>query len=204
MKLTVTTMVSLDGVMQAPGGPGEDRSGGFKFGGWTAPYGSKEGFQSIIEWFSQADAFLLGRKTYQIFAGYWPKETDPNNPIAGPLNRLPKYVASKTLKKAGWNNAKILKGSLVAAVKKLKAEEGRELQVHGSGDLLQTLLKAGLVDEWRIMIFPVVLGKGKRLFGGGAVPAAWNLVDSKRTPSGVMLQVYRPAGPVKTGTVGEK
>jgi dihydrofolate reductase len=204
MKLCVTTMVSLDGVMQAPGGPGEDRSGGFKFGGWTAPYGSKEGFESIIGWLSQADAFLLGRKTYQIFAGYWPKVTDPSDPIAGLLNRLPKYVASKSLKNVAWANATLLKGNVVAAVKKLKALEGRELQVHGSSDLLQTLLKARLIDEWRIILFPVVLGNGKRLFGSGTVPGAWDLVDSRRTPKGVMLQVYRPAGPVKTGTVGEK
>jgi dihydrofolate reductase len=203
MKLTVSSMVSLDGVMQAPGGPGEDSSGGFKFGGWTAPYGSKEGFQSILGWFSQADAFLLGRKTYQIFAGYWPKVTDPNDPIAGPLNRLPKYVASKTLKKVAWNRSKLLKGSVVAAIKKLKLEEGRELQVHGSSDLLQTLLKAGLVDEWRIITFPVVLGKGKRLFGKGTVPGAFELIDTRRTPTGVVIQVYRPAGAVRTGTVGE-
>jgi dihydrofolate reductase len=203
-KLTVTTFVSLDGVMQAPGGPKEDSSGGFKYGGWTAPYGSEESLKSILEWFSQAGSFLLGRKTYQIFAGYWPKVTDSKHPIAGPLNNLPKYVASKTLKKVEWNNSRLLKGNLVAAVKKLKAEEGKELQVHGSGGLLQTLLKARLVDEFRIITFPVVLGKGKRLFGSGTVPGAMELVDTKRTSTGVVIQVYRPAGAVKTGTVGEE
>jgi len=203
MKLTVSAMVSLDGVMQAPGGPGEDSSGGFRHGGWTAPFGSAEGYRIIVEWFTQADAFLLGRKTYQIFAGYWPKAAEPNDPIAGPLNRLPKYVASKTLKKVAWNNSALLKGSLVAAVKKLKALEGRELQVHGSANLLQTLLKARLIDELRLITFPVVLGKGKRLFGGGTVPGAWELAETKRTPTGVVIQVYRPAGGVKTGTVGE-
>jgi dihydrofolate reductase len=202
-KLTVTTMLSLDGVMQAPGGPSEDRSGGFKYGGWTAPYGGEEGFKTIIEWFSQAGSFLLGRKTYQIFANYWPKETDPNNPIAGPLNALPKYVASKTLKKVEWNNSILLKGNLVSAIKKLKAQEGKDLQVHGSSGLLQTLLKAGLVDEFRIITFPVVLGKGKRLFGSGTVPVAMELVDSKRTAKGVLCQVFRPSGAVRTGTVGE-
>ena len=202
-KLTVSTMVSLDGVMQAPGGPKEDPSGGFKYGGWTAPYGNDEGLECIVEWFSQAGSFLLGRKTYQIFAGYWPKVTDPNHPIAGPLNQLPKYVASKTLKKVEWNNSRLLKGNLVAAIKKLKAEAGNELQVHGSSGLLQTLLKARLIDELRIMTFPVVLGKGKRLFGSGTVPGAMELVDSKRTSSGVVIQVYRPAGAVETGTVGE-
>jgi dihydrofolate reductase len=203
-RLTVTAFVSLDGVMQAPGGPKEDSSGGFKYGGWTAPYGSEEGFKSIVEWFSQAGSFLLGRKTYQIFANYWPKVTDPQHPIAGPLNSLPKYVASKTLKKVEWNNSKLLKGNLVAAIKKLKAEEGKDLQVHGSSGLLQTLLKAGLVDEFRLITYPVVLGKGKRLFGSGTMPCAMELADSKRSPNGVMLQVYRPVGAVRTGTVGEE
>ncbi len=201
-KLTVSTFVSLDGVMQAPGGRKEDPSGGFKYGGWMFPYGDAELLKSIETWFSQAGSFLLGRKTYQIFAGYWPKVTDPNHPIAAPLNQLPKYVASKTLKKVAWNNSTLLKGDAVAAIKKLKAAKGKELQVHGSGDLLQTLLKAQLIDELRIMTFPVVLGKGKRLFGSGARPLAMNLVDAKRTASGVMIQVYRPAGAVKTGTIG--
>lgn len=202
-KLTVTCMVSLDGVMQAPGGPKEDSSGGFKHGGWAAPYRGEEGFKTIAQWFSRAGGFLLGRKTYQLFAKYWSVVTDPDNPIAGPLNQLPKYVASKTLKKAEWNNVRLIKGDLVAAVKKLKAQEGKELQVHGSSVLVQTLLKAGLIDELRLIVFPVVLGKGKRLFGRGAVPNAMELVDSKRSPSGVMFQVYRPAGALKTGTIGD-
>ncbi|MGA7743547.1 MAG: dihydrofolate reductase family protein [Polyangia bacterium] len=202
-KLTVSAMVSLDGVMQAPGAPKEDTTGGFKYGGWTSPYANDEGLKNVVEWFSQAGGFLLGRKTYQIFANYWPKVTDPNNPIAGPLNNLPKYVASKTLKRVEWNNSKLLKGNIVPAIKKLKAAEGKDLQVHGSSGLLQTLLKAQLIDEFRIVTFPVVLGKGKRLFGSGTVPVAMELVDTKRTSTGVVIQVYRPAGAVKTGTVGE-
>lgn len=202
-KLTVTSMVSLDGVMQAPGGPKEDSSGGFKYGGWTAPYGDAESFKGVVEWLSKAGGFLLGRKTYQIFAAYWPKVADAKDPIAGPLNQLPKYVASRTLQKVGWNNSKLLKGNLVAAIKKLKAEEGEEIQVHGSSGLLQTLLKARLIDELRIVTYPVVLGKGKRLFGRGTVPGAMELVDSKRTSTGVLIHVYRPAGAVRTGTVGE-
>ncbi len=202
-KLTVSAMVSLDGVMQAPGAPKEDTTGGFKYGGWTSPYANDEGLKNVVEWLSQAGGFLLGRKTYQIFAGYWPKVTDPNNPIAGPLNNLPKYVASKTLKRVEWNNSKLLKGNIVPAIKKLKAAEGKDLQVHGSSGLLQTLLKAQLIDEFRIVTFPVVLGKGKRLFGSGTVPGAMELVDTKRTSTGVVIQVYRPAGAVKTGTVGE-
>jgi dihydrofolate reductase len=203
-KLTVSAMVSLDGVMQAPGGPKEDTTGGFKYGGWTSPYANDEGLKNVVEWLSQAGGFLLGRKTYQIFAGYWPKVTDPNNPIAGPLNNLPKYVASKTLKRVEWNNSKLLNGNIVPAIKKLKAAEGKDLQVHGSSGLLQTLLKAQLIDEFRIVTFPVVLGKGKRLFGSGTVPVAMELVDTKRTSTGVVIQVYRPAGAVKTGTVGEE
>jgi dihydrofolate reductase len=202
-KLTVSAMVSLDGVMQAPGAPKEDTTGRFKYGGWTSPYANDEGLKNVVEWFSQAGGFLLGRKTYQIFANYWPKVTDPNNPIAGPLNNLPKYVASKTLKRVEWNNSKLLKGNIVPAIKKLKAAEGKDLQVHGSSGLLQTLLKAQLIDEFRIVTFPVVLGKGKRLFGSGTVPVAMELVDTKRTSTGVVIQVYRPAGAVKTGTVGE-
>jgi len=173
-------------------------------GGWTSPYANDEGLKNVVEWFSQAGGFLLGRKTYQIFANYWPKVTDPNNPIAGPLNNLPKYVASKTLKRVEWNNSKLLKGNIVPAIKKLKAAEGKDLQVHGSSGLLQTLLKAQLIDEFRIVTFPVVLGKGKRLFGSGTVPVAMELVDTKRTSTGVVIQVYRPAGAVKTGTVGEE
>jgi dihydrofolate reductase len=202
-KLTVSAMVSLDGVMQAPGGPKEDTNSGFRYGGWASPYLSEDGFKSTVEWFSQAGSFLLGRKTYQIFAGHWPKVTDPGHPIAGPLNNLPKYVASRTLKKVEWDNSQLLKGSIVPAIKKLKEAEGKDLQVHGSSGLLQTLLKARLIDEFRIVTFPVVLGKGKRLFGSGTVPGAMELVDTKRTSTGVVIQVYRPAGAVKTGTVGE-
>jgi dihydrofolate reductase len=196
-------MVSLDGVMQAPGGPKEDTNGGFEYGGWASPYISEEGFKNTVEWTSRAGGFLLGRKTYRNFAGHWPRVTDPGHPIAGPFNSLPKYVASRTLKKVEWNNSRLLKGNIVQAIKKLKAAKGKDLQVHGSIGLLQTLLKARLIDEFRIVIFPVVLGKGKRLFGSGTVPGAMELLDTRRTSTGVVIQVYRPAGAVKTGTVGE-
>jgi dihydrofolate reductase len=201
-KLTVSTFVSLDGVMQAPGGPQEDKSGGFKYGGWMFPFGDDELGAAIVGWFSKAGSFLLGRKTYQIFAGYWPKVTDPNDPIAAPLNKLPKYVASKTLKKLAWDKSTLLKGNIVNAIKKLKAQEGGEIQVHGSGDLIQTLLKNNLIDELRIMTFPVLLGKGKRLFRTDGVPRSMELLESRRTPKGVVIQVYRPAGKVQVGTMG--
>jgi dihydrofolate reductase len=200
MKLTITTFLSLDGVMQAPGGPDEDRSGGFEHGGWSYPY-ADEGFgQSVDRWFQAADAFLLGRKTYEIFAGYWPKVTDEDNPVATKLNRLPKYVASKTLDKVEWDNSTLLKGDVADAVAKLKAEPGNELQVHGSGNLAQTLIKHGLIDEYRLFSYPVVIGSGRRLFADGAVPAALKLVDSKTTGSGIVINAYQPAGELQHGS----
>jgi dihydrofolate reductase len=161
--LVVGTFLTLDGVMQAPGGPDEDRDGGFQHGGWLVPYLDEEIVRIMTEWTRRADAFLLGRKTYEIFAGSWPRSTDPADEIAVALNTRPKFVASSLLKKVDWSNSTLLQGDVAEQVAKLKAQEGGEIQVHGSGDLLQTLLEHDLVDALRIWQFPVVLGTGKRL-----------------------------------------
>jgi dihydrofolate reductase len=194
MRLTLTMFVTLDGVVQAPGAPEEDPSGGFEYGGWLVPYADDDMAQAMAGFFTEADAFLLGRRTYEIFAAFWPKVTDPDDPIAGPLNRLPKYVASRTLEDVSWEGSELLKGDVAAEVAELKRKPGRELQVHGSGGLAQTLIQHDLVDEYRLLTYPVVLGKGKRLFAEGAKPAALNLVDHKTTSTGVSIDVYTPAG----------
>jgi dihydrofolate reductase len=155
----------------------------------------------VVEWIARADGFLLGRKTYEIFAAHWPRVTDPSDPVARALNTLPKYVASKTLKEVEWNNSNLIRGNVVEEIRKLKSRPGRELQVHGSGGLAQTLIENDLVDEYRLWSFPVVLGRGKRLFGGGAVPATLKLVDSKTTSAGVAIHTYQRAGEMKYGTV---
>jgi dihydrofolate reductase len=200
MKLTLTTFLSVDGVMQGPGAPDEDRSGGFDRGGWLVPHADEDMGQSVSTWFDAADAFLLGRKTYQIFAAYWPQVTDPDDPVASRLNALPKHVASTTLSEATWHNSRIINGDVAAAVTKLKEQPGRELQVHGSGALAQTLMKHGLIDEYRLFIFPVVVAAGKRLFAEGAVPATLQLVDTKTTSTGVAIHVYEPAGDLTYGS----
>jgi dihydrofolate reductase len=202
MKLIVQSFLTLDGVMQGPGGPDEDRSGGFEHGGWSFPYADEVFGRLVDNWMSAADAFLLGRKTYEIFAGYWPQVTDPDNPIAGMLNRLPKYVASRTLDHVEWNNSTLIKGDVAEEVAKLKGEPGRELQVHGSGDLAQTLMRHDLVDEYRLFINPVVLGTGKRLFGEGAVPAAMRLTGSTPSSTGAVALVYERAGKPEYGEFG--
>lgn len=193
MKLTVTMFVTLDGVYQAPGGPQEDPSGGFVHGGWSAPYGDEDFGRFMTGVFDNVDAFLLGRKTYEIFASFWPHQTDPDQ-IPLKLNSLPKYVASTTLTSADWQPAEIIGGNLVQEVTALKERDGRELQVHGSGALVQALLVAGLVDTLHLLSFPVILGTGKRLFPTDALPTAYALVASETTSTGVVINTYERAG----------
>lgn len=200
MRLTLHTFLTLDGVMQAPGGPDEDQSGGFGYGGWSAPYGAEESGAAITGWFEHASAFLLGRKTYQIFAAYWPRVTDAGNPIASKLNALPKYVASATLPSVDWANSTLLGGDVVTEVGKLKERPGDELQVHGSGELAQELIEADLVDEYRLMFIPVHLGSGRKLFRDGTRAAALRLIKSSVTSTGVIIASYLPDGPVRTGS----
>jgi dihydrofolate reductase len=202
MKLTMTTFLSLDGVMQGPGGPDEDRSNGFEQGGWLVPYVDVDMGKFVAEWFAAADAFLLGRKTYEIFAGYWPKVTDQNDPVATKLNSLPKYVVSNSLDHVEWNNSRLIKGDdVVGGITRLKHSPGRELQVHGSGDLGQTLIAHDLIDQYRLWVYPVVLGNGMRLFREGVTPAALKLVDTKSTSTGVAIHVYEPAGKPRYGSI---
>ena len=192
MQLTLTTFLSLDGVMQGPGGPAEDPSGGFKQGGWMVPYADEAMDRFVTDWFAAADAFLLGRTTYEIMAGYWPQV--PDDEVARKLNGLPKYVVSRTLDKVMWNNSTQIKGDPVEEVIRLKGEAGQELQVHGSGKLAQTLIRHGLIDEYRLWFHPVVLGRGKRLFAEGQPPIALKLIETKTTGTGVVIHVYQPAG----------
>jgi dihydrofolate reductase len=200
-KLVVGTFLTLDGVMQAPGGPDEDREGGFRHGGWLVPYFDEKFVEIMTEWTKRAGAFLLGRKTYEIFAAYWPKSTDPADEIAVALNTRPKFVASRTLNRVNWNNSHLLKGDVAEEVAKLKVQEGGEIQVHGSGELLQTLLKHNLIDTLRIWLFPVVIGTGKRVFGEGTIPGSFRLVDTQQTTPGAVLHVYERAGGLKYGEV---
>jgi len=194
MRLTMTMFTTLDGVVQAPGGPSEDPSGGFDSGGWVVPYVDDDMLEAMAGFFAEADAFLLGRRTYEIFAAAWPKVTDPDDPIASRLNGLPKYVASRTLHDVSWKGSTLLRGDVATEVAELKRKAGRELQVHGSAGLVQTLMQHDLVDEYRLLTYPVVLGKGKRLFADGAKPAAVNRLDHTTTSSGVSIDVYAPAG----------
>ena len=200
MRLTLHTFLTLDGVMQAPGGPDEDPDGHFEHGGWSFPYGDEDFGVAMAGWFEHADAFLLGRKTYQIFAGHWPRVTDPDDPIATKLNTLPKYVASTTLDGTGWHNSSLLGGDVAAEVAKLKERPGRELQVHGSGQLAQTLIDHDLVDEYRLLYFPVHLGSGKKLFRDGARAAALRLRSATTTSTGVIIATYEPDGPARYGS----
>jgi len=190
-------MVSLDGVMQAPGGPEEDTSGGFKFGGWTAPY-ADESFGPIInKELSVPFDLLLGRKTYEIFASYWPTKTGP---IADPFNKAAKYVVSGNGVDLMWKESILIDGDVVSKLKALKEEDGPVFHVWGSSVLLQTLLKNDLVDELRLRIYPVTIGTGKHLFGEGTIPAAFQLIDSQALPSGVILANYKRSGEIKTGS----
>jgi dihydrofolate reductase len=196
MKLTTTTFVSFDGVMQGIGGPDEDPSGGFERGGWTTLHWNSEAATFLEEVYQRADAFLFGRRTYEIFAGSWGAMADLSiSPIAEALNTMPKYVASTTLTDPGWANTTVLSSEVAAAVDKLKTEPGRELQVHGSGALIRWPLDNDLVDEINPLIFPVVVGQGTRLFPDTGPDKALELIESRATtPSGVAIQVYRPTG----------
>jgi dihydrofolate reductase len=200
-KLVVTTFVTMDGVMQAPGGPGEDPSGGFSYEGWLVPHFDDAVGEQITTWFTGAQDFLLGRTTYDIFYASWPKMIS-DDPVSQGLNFKKKYVASRTLTSVDWETAELLQGDVGDAVRKLKAEDGGELQVHGSAGLIQTLLAEDLVDELRVILFPVTLGEGKRLFGEGTVPRTWRLTSSKATPSGALMLSYQRGGDVETGYVG--
>jgi dihydrofolate reductase len=197
MKLTTTTQVSVDGVMQGNGGPEENRSGGFERGGWARPprpLFDDEAMTFVHEVYQRADAFLLGRRTYELFAGYWGIREDLKDPVVGALNTRPKYVASNTLTDPQWAKTTVLSGDLAAAIRELKAKPGSELQVHGSGALTRWLLENDLVDEMNLLIVPVVVGQGARLFPDAGPDIALDQLDSRAFPRGVTLQVYRPAG----------
>jgi dihydrofolate reductase len=195
MKLTTITNVSVDGVMQGLGGPDEDRRGGFERGGWALPLFDDEAATFLGQVYQRAEAFLFGRRTYEIFAGYWGAMADPgSNPIAEALNTRPKYVASTTLTEPRWADTTVLSGDLAAAIGELKAKPGGELQVHGSGALIRWLLDNDLVDEMTLLIVPVVVGQGTRLFPDTGPDIALDLVDSRADSKGVTIQVYRPTG----------
>jgi dihydrofolate reductase len=195
-KIIVLSFITLDGVMQGPGGPTEDTSGNFTLGGWTVPYFDEFLGQIMTEQMSKPFDLLLGRKTFELFASYW-----PNHPEEGAgINSATKYVASNTLTKHGWRKSVFLKGNVADEIKKLKGQDGPDLQVHGSSNLIQTLLKHELVDEFWLKIFPVTLGLGKRLFDQGTIPASYTLVESKSSPLGVIIASFERAGGVKTGS----
>jgi dihydrofolate reductase len=194
-RIVVLSFITLDGVVQAPGGPEEDTVGGFKYGGWVAPY-FDDVVNKVMEKQMKPSDLLLGRKTFEIFASYWPQHAD----MWPGINDVTKYVMSRTRKKSDWKNTVFI--NTLADIKKIKNSEGSDIQVHGSGNLIQTLLKNDLVDELWLKIHPLTLGKGKKLFDNGAVPAAFTLVESLATPSGVIIANYRRAGKVTTGNMG--
>jgi dihydrofolate reductase len=204
-KLVVSTFLTADGVMQGPGGPDEDREGGFEHGGWSVSYWDDAMGEIITESTLRAEALLLGRKTYEIFAAHWPRVSD-DDPVAAKLNGVPKYVASRTLAEVTWNNSTLIQGDVAEAVGRLKEQPGGEIQVMGSGDLVQTLMEHDLVDEYRLWVFPVVIGAGKRLFGRGTLPAAMKLVDTKTSSTGVAIHTYERAGAIPYGSfaIGEE
>lgn len=195
-KIIVLSFITLDGIMQAPGGPEEDKSDGFEYGGWVTPYFDEEAGKVMEQQMKPAD-LLLGRKTFDIFASYWPQHAD----MWPGINDVKKYVLTNTLNRSDWQNSVILRD--VADIKKLKESDGYDLQVHGSGELIQLLLQNDLVDELWLKFFPITLGKGKKLFDKGAIPAAFTLTDSTVTSSGILVANYRRSGEVMTGTIGE-
>lgn len=196
-KIVVLSFISMDGVMQAPGGPEEDTSGDFKYGGWTVPYWDESSGDVMTKQMSMPFDLLLGRKTYDIFASYWPKQ---EGAIADPFNKTTKYVVSDSSPELEWENSVLVEGDVVANLKDLKEQDGPMLQVHGSGNMIQTLLRADLVDELWLKIFPVTLGKGKRLFAEGTIPAAFEITSSQITEKGVIIANYKRAGEVQTGS----
>ncbi len=196
-KIIVLSFITLDGVVQAPGGPTEDTSGSFTYGGWTVPYFDELLGQVMAEHMSQPFDLLLGRKTFELFASYWPYH--PEEGVG--INQATKYVASTTLTSHEWQKTVFLKGNLADEIKRLKGQDGPELQVHGSGNLIQTLMKHDLIDEFWLTIFPITLGMGKRLFGQGTIPASYALLDAKSLPSGVFIAHLKRAGEVKTGSI---
>jgi dihydrofolate reductase len=195
-KLIVLSFMTLDGVIQAPGGPEEDTSGGFKHGGWVFKFFDEFVGTVMGEQMSHNADLLLGRKTFEIFASYWPEH---ENDWPG-INQVTKYVASNTLSEHSWNNTVLLKENIVDQIKKLKKQDGQDIQVHGSGNLIQTLLKYDLVDEFWLKIFPITLGNGKRLFEKGTIPANFSLLEYKVSPKGVLIANYKRDGEVKTGS----
>jgi dihydrofolate reductase len=199
--LLVTTFLSLDGVMQGPGGPDEDRDGGFVHGGWSVPYFDDNVGGIMTDLVGQASALLLGRRTYDIFAASWPL-AEADDPIGSVLNRIPKYVASRTLDSVSWQNSTLLSGDTAGAVAKLKQQVDGEIQVHGSGDLSQTLIRNDLVDEFHLLLFPVLLGTGRRLFADGTVPGGLRLVSNTTSPSGIVVNRYARSGELAYGAMG--
>jgi dihydrofolate reductase len=201
-KLIASTFTSLDGVMQAPGGPDEDPTDNFPLGGWTFAFWDDAMDLSAAGFDGKDRELVLGRKTYEMFAGYWPHQTE-DNPIARTFNAAKKHVASRTLKSLQWNNSSVLGGDVVSAITALKGQPGHDLQIIGSGNLIQTLQAASLIDEYNVWAYPVVLGRGKRLFEKGARPCALRLVASKVSKTGVVMCTYVPAGDILLGTVGQ-
>lgn len=201
MKLTLNTFLSLDGVMQGPGGPDEDRTGGFTQGGWVVPFADEEFGAIVGDWFTRTDEVLIGRTTYDMFFTFWSTVTDPDDVVATKLNTRPKHVVSTTLRDPLWQNTSVIANDVVDTVAKLKAQPGGELQVHGSCGLAHTLHDAGLIDEYRLVIFPVVVGGGKRLFENGSVPGSLSLVSSTVTSKGVVALTLQPAGELGVGDI---
>jgi dihydrofolate reductase len=197
-KLIVSTFLTLDGVMQAPGGPGEDDSGGFAHGGWSVNYWDEQMGQVMGEAMSAPFDLVLGRKTYDIFAAYWPHASEEAG--AKPLNEATKYVASRGQPALGWSRSVLIEGDAAEGIAALKKSDGPELQVHGSGNLIQTLLRHSLIDQYRLWVFPLVIGSGKRLFADGTVPSGLRLADSKVSTTGVVIGTYEPAGEIVTGS----
>jgi dihydrofolate reductase len=199
-ELIVSTFLTLDGVMQAPGGPGEDDSGGFAHGGWSVNYWDDQVSQFMTETMDKPFDLVIGRRTYDIFAAYWPHASEEEG--AKPMNDATKYVASRSRPTLEWSNSVVIEGDVAESVAALKQEDGRELQVHGSANLLQTLLRHELIDRFRLLVFPVLVGPGKRLFWDGTVPSGLKLVDSTVSGTGVVMATYEPAGKLVTGTFG--